>query len=709
MLKSDVTEPAEGPTTWINPIVQVPKNTGSTRLCVDMRKANKAIERERHIIPTLDDIIAKLNCASVPSKLDMNSGYNQLVLDPESRDISTFSTHKGLFRYKRLFFGINAAAEVFNESVKSTVADIPNQINISDDLFVFGSSIEEHDKALHAVLNRFKEKGLTVNANKCEFYKSSITFYGMVFSSEGFTDPEKVEAIQNIIPPENSSECRSLLGMTNYVSRFIRNYSTLTAPIKELTKADCEFHLGEKQKQALSNIQHELASHSVMAYFDPNSDTELCVDASPLGVAAVLMQKGKVIAYASKALTDVEQRYSQIEREMYTISWSCHRFRLYLLGKSFKVFTDHKPLLGICNNPRSKASLRIENWLLRLQGFDFEVLYKPGKENLADYMSRHALPGGTNIVTDSAQQHVNAILNQSKPQALSLDEIAEATASDDTLQCVLKFIENDRWNLDTLPFPDTDVNALKIIKLIKHEFASADGKWLLRDSRIVMPNALQERVIELAHEWHQGKVKIKRLLRSKVWFPYMDSKCEKLVDQSLLCQAATPQNVREPLQMSKLPEEAWKNVSIDFCEIGNEYALVIIDEYSRYPVVEIVSSTSSNSVIPKLDSVFSMLGVPKVVKTDNGPPFNGDKFRQFAEYMGFKHRKISPFWPEAHWKHTSKHWTCFHFLEITEQLPIAPLATRLQLHFWVEKNNSMITAKSTKQLQETPLILKRRM
>ena len=103
-LKSDVIEPAEGPTTWINPIVQVPKSNGSTRPCVDMREAKKAIERKRHIIPKLDDIIAKLNGANVFSKLDMNSGYNQLVLDPESRDIRTFLTHKGLFRYKRLFF-----------------------------------------------------------------------------------------------------------------------------------------------------------------------------------------------------------------------------------------------------------------------------------------------------------------------------------------------------------------------------------------------------------------------------------------------------------------------------------------------------------------------------------------------------------------------------------------------------------------------------
>ena len=133
MLRDGIIEPATGPTTWINPIVLVPKSNDSTRLCIETREANKAIHRERHITPTLDDIIAKLNGAKLFSKIAMNNGYNQLMLHPESRNISTFSTHKGLIRFKRLFFGVNAALEIFHAKICNLVCDIPNQINISDD------------------------------------------------------------------------------------------------------------------------------------------------------------------------------------------------------------------------------------------------------------------------------------------------------------------------------------------------------------------------------------------------------------------------------------------------------------------------------------------------------------------------------------------------------------------------------------------------
>ena len=149
---------------------------------------------------------------------------------------------------------------------------------------------------------------------------------------------------------------------------------------------------------------------------------------------------------------------------------------------------------------------------------------------------------------NSAEHHVNSRTktsrNQSKPKALSVDQIVEATKCDSTLQCVLHVIQNNKWNLDNLPFPDADVSALKIMQLIKHEFASADDKLLPRDSRIVIPQALQEHVVELAYEGYQGKVKTNRLLRAKVWFPYMDAKCEQQVKACLLCQSATPQSVR---------------------------------------------------------------------------------------------------------------------------------------------------------------------
>ena len=649
LVNEDIIEPADGPTPWVSPIIMVPKpkQPGGIRLCVDMREANNAIERERHLMPTLDEVIHDLNGATVFSKLDLNQGYHQLELHPESRNITTFSTHKGLFRYKRLSFGINAAAEKFQDVISTAISDIPNSKNISDDIIIYGVNREEHDKALHAVLNRFSELNLTLNKAKCKFYMPSIEFFGMVFSAQGISpDPAKVEAVKKANPPSSVSEVRSLLGMTNYVSRFIQNYADIVAPLRELTHKDVKFQWEEVHQQALDKLKDSLTSNDVMAYFDLNKETVLLVDASPFGLGAVLTQDGKVLAYASKALSSVEKRYSQIEREALAIAWGCHHFRMYLLGGHFTVVTDHKPLLTIFNSATSQASARIENWRLKLQSFDFQVVYSKGETNPADYISRH-LQGSEecNYVSKSAEKYVNFVVSQATPKALSKEEIIEATANDATLQKVMELISSGRW--DDLKPEDGDVSTLRIFANLQNELTSLDGKILLRGSRLVIPDALQKRVVQLAHEGHQGLVKTRSLLRSKVWFPRIDSLTDSIVKNCGPCQVATPQSVREPLKMTPLPRGPWEKVSIDFAEVAGQYVLVVIDDYSRFPEVDVVHSTSAKAVIPKLDRMFAAYGVPHVIKSDNGPPFNGNEFSQFADYLGFKHRKVTPLWPEA--------------------------------------------------------------
>ena len=212
------------------------------------------------------------------------------------------------------------------------------------------------------------------------------------------------------------SDVRSLLGMTNYVSRFIRDYAEIVAPLRDLTHKGVEFKWEDVHQAALERLKCSLTSDEVMAYFDPSKRSILLVDASPVGLGAVLTQDGKVISYASKALSSVERRYSQIEREALAIAWGCHHFRMYLLGSHFKVVTDHKSLLSIFNSPTSQASARIENWRLKLQSFNFEVLYSRGDLNPADYISRH-LQGDTkcDLIAESAEQYVNFVMSQATP------------------------------------------------------------------------------------------------------------------------------------------------------------------------------------------------------------------------------------------------------------------------------------------------------
>lgn len=654
----DIIEEVSGPTPLISPIVAPPKpkDPDKVRICVDMRQANTAIVRERHITPTMDDVIHELNGATVFSKLDLRAGYHQLELHPDSRYITTFTTHLGLRRYKRLSFGISSAAEVFQNAICQTLQGLSGVKNLSDDIIVYGASQTEHDNNLRALFQRLSESGLTLNRAKCEFNKSRLEFFGFIFSAQGVSaDPKKVAAVQHAADPQNPGEIKSLLGMANYCSRFIKDFSSISEPLRKLTRKDTPWAWGPEQQAAVQTLKDSLTSDTTMSYFYPGRETELIVDASPVGLGAILCQKDEkgvkyMVAYASRSLSDVERRYSQTEKEALAIVWSCEHFHLYIYGHPFILVTDHKALEIIWNNPRSKPPARIERWGLRLQPYNFKVEYRKGADNPADYMSRHPIcsqAGDSTRATKVAEEYVDFIASHATPKAMTLTEIKTETLRDPILQEVSTLIRDNTWHkIDKSRHADT----LKQFRQVSSELTTSHtSDIILRGTRIIIPTALQDRVLQLAHEGHQGIVKTKALLRTKVWFPDIDRKAEAVVRSCLACQANTPVAYTEPLKMSVLPEAPWHSVSADFYGPlpTGEYLLVIVDDYTRYPVVESVRSTSANTVIPVMDKVFSMFGIPRVVKTDNGPPFNGDQFSQFADYLGFHHRRITPLWPQA--------------------------------------------------------------
>ena len=654
-----VIERIEGPTPWVSPIVVAPKpkSPGKVRVCVDMRQANKATKRERHVTPTIKEMIGDLNGAKVFTKLDLNQGYNQLELAPESRYITTFGTHMGLMRYKRLNFGISSAAEIFQNVIRETLEGIDGAKNISDDILVFGKSHEEHDQNLRAVFQRLREKGLTLNKSKCEYSKDKLEFFGYVFSKDGIApDPKKVEEVVNLSTPSTASEVRSLLGMTNYCSRFIPDYATKTEPLRKLTHKDQPWCWTAEHDRAVNQLKEALSSAPVTAYFDPEKETEISVDASPVGLAAILSQVDQkteerhVITYASRSLTATEQRYSQTEREALAVVWACEHLHLYVYGKPITVYTDHKPLVTIYGNPSSKPPARIERWTLRLQPYQITVKYRRGETNPADYLSRHPAKNApqTNHQQKVAEEYINYLATTSTPKALKTQDIEAATQADATLQGIAEAIAKGNWHL-VVKRPGVNPNEFRLLERVKDELAvGASGNLILRGTRIVIPKSLQEHVVNLAHEGHQGLVKTKSLLREKVWFPNIDKLTESKVKSCSACLITTPECKREPLQMSPLPAAPWKELSVDFANLPNqEYLLLITDDYSRYPVVEIVKSTSAATVIPKLDKVFSEFGVPDVVRSDNGPPFNSKEFASFADDLGFKHRKVTPKWARA--------------------------------------------------------------
>ena len=236
--EEDIIEPVEGPTEWISNVVLKPKaDPSQLRMNIDMTTANTAIKRTRHVIPTLEELRYKLSGASHFSKLDMKQRYMQLELHPDSRYMTTFYTHRGLRHFKRLNFGTNSAVELFHEEISQMLVDIENANNLYDDIIIYGSSKLEHDIALEQVLQRFEDCGLTLGLPKCQFDQSEIEFFGMKFSAEGMAPAEeKVKALMQAPAPQSSAEVRSFLGMANYSATNIHGYSTITAPLRVLTK-----------------------------------------------------------------------------------------------------------------------------------------------------------------------------------------------------------------------------------------------------------------------------------------------------------------------------------------------------------------------------------------------------------------------------------------------------------------------------------------
>ena len=295
-----------------------------------MRNANKAIGRTRYPTPTVDDLQVKLAKASRFSKLDLNNAFHQLELEESSRYITAFQTEDRIKQFKCLSFGINSASEELQHALRELLADIDGATNIADDILIYGVSENDHDNILSKVLERLSSRGVTLNLNKCVFDKLNLEYFGYIFSASGMRPSEsKVQALKQMSQPESPKDVHSFLGLTNYLKRFINNYSTITHPLRELTKKNSEFKWTAECEQSFSHLVSVLTKETIISYFDENKETILFCDASPVGVSSILAQRKPeskeydIVSYSSRALTDTEKRYSQIERECLGIVYAC--------------------------------------------------------------------------------------------------------------------------------------------------------------------------------------------------------------------------------------------------------------------------------------------------------------------------------------------------------------------------------------------------
>ena len=295
---------------------------------------------------------------------------------------------------------------------------------------------------MDATFQRLQERNLTVNRDKCEFLQDELIYMGHTLSAQGVApDQSKINTILSLKPPTNVKELRSFLGMITYCSKFIPNFTTLTDSLRQLLKTNVPWTWNKCHENSFKTLQELLISSDTLAYFNPTAPTNLVTDASPIGLGAVISQlqtdgSWRPISYASRSLTPVEQRYSQIERESLAILFAIQRFRMYLYGIKFTVYTDHKPLISMFSSTKCQLPPRIERWITRLMPYNFKVLYLPGSKNSADFLSRsNPLPDHPSCHRN-IENYINLIATNSVPISLPLTTIQAETQKDDILSTI---------------------------------------------------------------------------------------------------------------------------------------------------------------------------------------------------------------------------------------------------------------------------------
>ena len=647
LVQQEILEPVQF-ADWAAPIVPVLKSDKkSLRICGDFKMTvNSASKLDAYPIPRIEDLFARLSGGVCFSKLDLSQAYLQLELEEDSKQFVVINTHKGLFRYNRLPFGISSAPGIFQRTMESLLQNIPSVIVYLDDILIAGQSEEEHLRLLEEVLSRLETAGLRLKREKCVLMSESVEYLGHTIDRHGLhPTKEKVKAVCEAPSPKNVSELKSYLGLLTYYSKFLPNLATLLAPLYQLLQSGVQWKWSAEQDKAFKASKELLVSSQVLVHFDSELPLVVACDASPYGLGAVLSHKyangsERPIGYASRSLSSAERNYSQLEREGLACVFGVKRFHSYLYGHSFSLITDHKPLEGLFHEDRAipaQASSRIQRWALTLAMYDYHLIHKKGSEHAnADAFSRLPLP----VTLDTTPQppEVVLLMEQMRDSPVNTDHIRTWTRRDTTLSQVVQFVRYG-W-----PMHLNDSSLQSYWQ--KRTELSLQEECLLWGNRVVIPQIGQERVLQELHEAHPGATRMKQLARTLVWWPGIDQDIEKAVKACPECQFHLSSPAEAPLLPWTWPSRPWSRVHIDFMgPFQGHMVLVLVDAHSKWIEAHVMSAITSTLTIQCLRRIFATFGLPEVIVTDNGPSLVSEEFEAWLKRNGIRHKTSPPYHP----------------------------------------------------------------
>lgn len=632
---------------WAAPIVPVVKTDGTIRICGDYKVTiNRAAKVDTYPLPRIDDLLASLGQGKSFTKLDLAHAYQQIPLDEGSKKYVVINTHKGLYQYNRLPFGVASAPSIFQRTMEGILQGIPNVCVYIDDILVTGPSEQEHLKTLDNVFTRLAAAGLRLKKAKCSFMQPSVEYLGHNISADGLrTTQEKVRAIADAPAPRNVTQLRSFLGLVNYYGKFLSNLSSTLAPLHRLLQKKTPWTWGPEQQKAFQEAKSQLTSPCLLVHFDPDRELLLACDASPYGVGAVLSHRmvdgsEKPIAFASRSLAPAEKGYAQLDKEGLAIVFGVRKFHHFLFGRHFEILSDHKPLQHLFSESRpvpAMASARLQRWALTLSAYNYTITYKPGESHAnADVLSRLPLPEAPSDIPLPGE---TILLLDTLHEPVSATKIKHWTDRDPLLSSVRRMVQKG-WQY-------TSEEKMRPFNQRKDELSVQDG-CILWGSRVVVPQAGRATVLAEIHQGHPGVSRMKGLARGVVWWPGIDVDIEGMVKDCHQCQTNRKAPASAPLHPWEWPARPWARIHIDHAgPFQGKLFLVVVDAHSKWLEVVPVSSTSSRITIDALRSIFATHGLPEMLVSDNGTAYTSVEFQTFMKRNGVRHVTSAPYHPSS--------------------------------------------------------------
>ncbi|XP_059307043.1 uncharacterized protein LOC132058603 [Lycium ferocissimum] len=391
LLDKGFIRPSSSP--WGAPVLFVRKKDGSLRMCVDYRQLNRVTIKNKYPLPRIDDLFDQLQGAKFFSKIDLRSGYHQLKIKEEDIPKTAFRTRYGHFEFLVMSFGLTNAPAAFMDLMNRVFKPYLDRFIIVfiDDILVYSKNREDHANHLRITLTTLEENELYAKFSKCEFWLDSVAFLGHVVTGDGIkVDPQKIAAVKDWPRPTSATEIRSFLGLANYYRKFVEGFSSIASPLTKLTQKTAKFQWSEACERSFQELKTRLTSAPILTLPSGSGGYVVYCDASRIGLGCVLMQNGKVIAYASRQLKKHEKNYPTHDLELAAVVFALKIWRHYLYGEHCDVFTDHKSLQYIFK--QRELNLRQRRWLELLKDYDLNILYHPGKANVvADALSRKSM------------------------------------------------------------------------------------------------------------------------------------------------------------------------------------------------------------------------------------------------------------------------------------------------------------------------------